>query len=91
MVCSASQLPLALFTSKSTATPFLLICDYEAYDTDHSLHSALFRRNWQMLGAVFGGAFAFEMAYDTGMNKLWDSINKGRQWKDIRSRYVEEE
>ncbi|KAI1760972.1 ubiquinol-cytochrome C reductase [Hypoxylon sp. FL1150] len=54
-------------------------------------YNALFRRNWQMLGAVFAGAFAFEMAYDTGMNKLWDNLNRGRQWKDIRSRYVQEE
>ncbi|KAI4865583.1 ubiquinol-cytochrome C reductase [Hypoxylon rubiginosum] len=54
-------------------------------------YNALFRRNWQMLGAVFGGAFAFEMVYDTGMNKLWDNLNRGRQWKDIRSKYVEEE
>ncbi|KAI1083289.1 cytochrome b-c1 complex subunit 9 [Whalleya microplaca] len=53
-------------------------------------YNALFRRNYQMLGVVFAGAFFFEMAYDTGMNKLWDNINKGRQWKDIRSRYVEE-
>ncbi|KAI1195254.1 ubiquinol-cytochrome C reductase [Nemania serpens] len=55
------------------------------------LYNALFRRNFQMLGVVFVSAFAFEMAYDTGMNKVWDNINKGRQWKDIRSRYVEEE
>ncbi|KAI0879466.1 cytochrome b-c1 complex subunit 9 [Hypoxylon argillaceum] len=56
-----------------------------------ALYNALFRRNYQMLGAVFVSAFAFEMAYDSGMNRVWDSINKGRQWKDIRSRYVEEE
>ncbi|KAI1279134.1 cytochrome b-c1 complex subunit 9 [Xylaria sp. FL0933] len=54
-------------------------------------YSTLFRRNYQMLGVVFASAFAFEMAYDTGMNKLWDSLNKGRQWKDIRHRYVEED
>ncbi|KAI1173858.1 cytochrome b-c1 complex subunit 9 [Nemania sp. FL0916] len=54
------------------------------------LYNALFRRNFQMLGVVFVSAFAFEMAYDTGMNNVWDSLNKGRQWKDIRSKYVEE-
>ncbi|KAI2470001.1 ubiquinol-cytochrome C reductase [Annulohypoxylon bovei var. microspora] len=54
-------------------------------------YNALFRRNWQMLGAVFASAFAFEMLYDSGMNRLWDNYNRGRQWKDIRSRYVEEE
>ncbi|KAI0890601.1 ubiquinol-cytochrome C reductase [Annulohypoxylon maeteangense] len=56
-----------------------------------SFYNALFRNNWQMLGAVFASAFAFEMVYDTSMNKLWDNHNRGRQWKDIRSRYVEEE
>ncbi|GAW25214.1 putative ubiquinol-cytochrome C reductase [Rosellinia necatrix] len=54
-------------------------------------YNALFRRNTQMLGIVFASAFAFEMVYDTGMNKVWDNLNRGRQWKDIRSRYVEEE
>ncbi|KAI1468885.1 ubiquinol-cytochrome C reductase [Daldinia caldariorum] len=55
------------------------------------LYNAIFRTNWQMLGFVFTGAFAFEMLFDTGMNKLWDNLNRGRQWKDIRHRYVQEE
>jgi len=42
-----------------------------------------------MLGVVFASAFAFQMAYDSSMNKVWDNINRGRQWKDIRSKYVE--
>lgn len=29
--------------------------------------------------------------FDQATDKLWDNINKGRQWKDIRSRYVEDE
>ncbi|RYP55027.1 hypothetical protein DL768_000343 [Monosporascus sp. mg162] len=53
--------------------------------------TALFRRNFQMLGVVFVSAFAFEMAYDSTMNKIWDNLNKGRQWKDIRHKYVQEE
>ncbi|KAH9909356.1 ubiquinol-cytochrome C reductase [Xylariomycetidae sp. FL2044] len=55
------------------------------------LYNAFFRRNYQMLGIVFTSAFAFEMLFDSSMNKLWDRVNRGRQWKDIRSRYVEEE
>ncbi|KAK3397947.1 ubiquinol-cytochrome C reductase [Sordaria brevicollis] len=51
----------------------------------------LFRKNTAFLGAVFAGAFAFEVAYDNGMDKVWDKINKGRQWKDIRHKYVEAE
>ncbi|KAI0482331.1 cytochrome b-c1 complex subunit 9 [Xylariaceae sp. FL0804] len=55
------------------------------------LYNVLFRRNFQMLAVVFGAGFAFEMAFNTGMNKLWDNMNKGRQWKDIRERYVQAE
>ncbi|KAK4160953.1 cytochrome b-c1 complex subunit 9 [Cladorrhinum sp. PSN259] len=56
-----------------------------------TIYNALFRKNYSMLGLVFAGAFAFNMGYDTLMTKVWDSNNKGRQWKDIRHKYVEEE
>ncbi|KAH8675714.1 cytochrome b-c1 complex subunit 9 [Xylariales sp. PMI_506] len=55
------------------------------------LYNAFFRRNWQMLGVVFGAGFAVELIFNQGMDKVWDNVNRGRQWKDIRSRYVEEE
>ncbi|KAK4449309.1 ubiquinol-cytochrome C reductase [Podospora aff. communis PSN243] len=55
------------------------------------LYNTLFRKNYAFLGLVFAGAFGFEMFFDTRMNKVWDNINRGRQWKDIRSKYVEEE
>ncbi|KAI0116866.1 ubiquinol-cytochrome C reductase, partial [Daldinia grandis] len=55
-----------------------------------TFYNAFFRSNWQMLGVVFTSAFAFEMLYDTSMNKVWDNLNRGRQWKDIRSRYVQD-
>ncbi|CAD6439187.1 4b68a89e-0e88-4422-8c72-b6f1ce5cce34 [Sclerotinia trifoliorum] len=53
------------------------------------LYNFLFRKNYVFLGAVFASAFGFEMAYDSITDRVWDSLNKGRQWKDIRSRYVE--
>ncbi|KAK0731200.1 ubiquinol-cytochrome C reductase [Lasiosphaeris hirsuta] len=55
-----------------------------------SLYNALFRRNYTMLGAVFVGAFTFEMWYGSTMDKIWDKNNRGRQWKDIRSKYAED-
>ncbi|KAI5861822.1 ubiquinol-cytochrome C reductase [Durotheca rogersii] len=55
------------------------------------IYNAIFRNNYTMLGVVFVSAFAFETIYDSTMNRIWDNINKGRQWKDIRSRYVDEE
>ncbi|OBT75947.1 hypothetical protein VF21_05794 [Pseudogymnoascus sp. 05NY08] len=47
------------------------------------------RRNYVFLGTVFAGAFAFEMTFDSVTDSLWDKINKGRQWKDIRAKYIE--
>ncbi|KAK7941094.1 cytochrome protein [Apiospora hydei] len=54
------------------------------------IYNALFSRNWQMLGTVFAAGFGFELVYNQGMDKVWDSMNRGRQWKDIRHKYVQE-
>ncbi|KAL7936810.1 ubiquinol-cytochrome C reductase [Trichoderma chlorosporum] len=54
-----------------------------------SLYSTLFRKNYTMLAAVFGAGFAWEIGFNATMNKIWDSNNRGRQWKDIRHKYVE--
>ncbi|XWW92975.1 hypothetical protein V2A60_000903 [Cordyceps javanica] len=50
----------------------------------------LFRNNFTMLAAVFTAGFAFEIGFNQTMNKVWDNNNRGRQWKDIRHKYVEE-
>ncbi|PMD18083.1 ubiquinol-cytochrome C reductase [Hyaloscypha hepaticicola] len=55
------------------------------------LYNFLFRRNYVFLGVIFASAFGFEIAYDTVTDRIWDNINKGRQWKDIRSKYIESE
>ncbi|KAK6842146.1 cytochrome b-c1 complex subunit 9 [Apiospora arundinis] len=54
------------------------------------IYNALFSRNWQMLGTVFAAGFGFELIYNQGMDKVWDSMNRGRQWKDIRHKYVQD-
>ncbi|KAI5845628.1 cytochrome b-c1 complex subunit 9 [Morchella snyderi] len=56
-----------------------------------AIYNAIFRRNYVFVGSVFAGAFAFEILFDQATDKLWDNLNRGRQWKDIRHRYVEEE
>ncbi|EMC96079.1 hypothetical protein BAUCODRAFT_34855 [Baudoinia panamericana UAMH 10762] len=53
--------------------------------------AALFRRNAVFLGVIFTGAFATELAFETTANSIWDQINRGRQWKDIKHRYMESE
>ncbi|KIW14447.1 hypothetical protein PV08_07231 [Exophiala spinifera] len=52
------------------------------------LFNGIFRRNAVFLTSVFAGAFAFELAFEAGTNTLWDSWNKGRQWKDIKHKYI---
>ncbi|KAK2610597.1 hypothetical protein N8I77_004014 [Diaporthe amygdali] len=49
----------------------------------------LFRSNYAMLGAVFAGAFGFQMAYDVTTTRMWDNMNRGRQWKDVKQKYLE--
>ncbi|KEF63836.1 ubiquinol-cytochrome c reductase subunit 9 [Exophiala aquamarina CBS 119918] len=51
-------------------------------------HSAIFRKNAAFLTTVFVGAFAFEMAFDTATDAVWDRINRGRQWKDIKHKFM---
>ncbi|SZF02972.1 unnamed protein product [Blumeria hordei] len=56
-----------------------------------ALYNLLFRKNYVFLGVVFASAFAFEIGFDKSIDKIWDRTNAGyqRQWKDIRSRYVQ--
>ncbi|KAA6413430.1 MAG: ubiquinol-cytochrome c reductase subunit 9 [Lasallia pustulata] len=56
-----------------------------------TVYNSIFRKNVVFLSAVFVSAFAFEIGFDTLSNKLWDARNKGRQWKDIRAKYTENE
>ncbi|OMP81519.1 Cytochrome b-c1 complex subunit 9 [Diplodia seriata] len=51
--------------------------------------SSLIKRNYVFLTTVFVGAFAVQMSFDSASDKVWDSINRGRQWKDIKHKYVE--
>ncbi|PSS16918.1 hypothetical protein M430DRAFT_141437 [Amorphotheca resinae ATCC 22711] len=53
------------------------------------LYNTFVKRNFTFLGVIFASAFAFEIAFDITTDRIWDNINKGRQWKDIRSRYVQ--
>ncbi|UPX09613.1 qcr9 subunit 9 of the ubiquinol cytochrome-c reductase complex [Ascochyta rabiei] len=47
------------------------------------------RSNVTLLGTVFAAAFGMQLAFDTGSERIWDNINRGRQWKDIKQRYIE--
>ncbi|KAF8427449.1 cytochrome b-c1 complex subunit 9 [Tirmania nivea] len=56
-----------------------------------SFYNIFIKRNYVFVGTIFASAFAFEVIFDKTTDKIWDHINKGRQWKDIRHRYAQEE
>ncbi|KAM0245110.1 hypothetical protein ACHAP5_005650 [Fusarium lateritium] len=53
------------------------------------LYRSLFSTNYLMLATVFSAGFAWEIGFNNVMDKVWDSNNRGRQWKDIRHKFLE--
>ncbi|KAJ6629228.1 ubiquinol-cytochrome C reductase, partial [Mycena sp. CBHHK59/15] len=54
-----------------------------------SIYNTFFRRNSVFASTVFAGAFIFGIGFDTGVTAFYDRWNKGKQWKDIRDKYVQ--
>ncbi|OJJ86104.1 cytochrome b-c1 complex subunit 9 [Aspergillus glaucus CBS 516.65] len=52
------------------------------------IYQSIIRRNAVFMAGIFSGAFAFEIAFDSASNKIWDTVNRGRQWKDIKPMYL---
>ncbi|SAM86251.1 probable QCR9-ubiquinol--cytochrome-c reductase subunit 9 [Ustilago bromivora] len=55
-----------------------------------SVYNTVFKRNSVYVASIFFGAFAFGIGYDLATTAWWDSHNKGKQWKDIRGKYLED-
>ncbi|KAF2724245.1 ubiquinol-cytochrome C reductase [Polychaeton citri CBS 116435] len=55
------------------------------------VYNAFIKRNTIFLTTIFVGAFGTEILFDSAANKVWDAVNRGRQWKDIKYRYLEAE
>ncbi|KAG2188579.1 hypothetical protein INT44_001334 [Umbelopsis vinacea] len=55
----------------------------------NTFYNTLVKKNSVFVATIFGSAFAFEVAFDTTSTKVWDSFNKGKQWKDIKDKYVQ--
>ncbi|XP_061722744.1 cytochrome b-c1 complex subunit 9 [Cydia pomonella] len=52
-----------------------------------TLNRALFKRTSTFLLAVAGGTFFFERTFDVVAVSIFESINKGKLWKDIEHKY----
>ncbi|KAG7421393.1 hypothetical protein ACKLNR_008018 [Fusarium oxysporum f. sp. zingiberi] len=55
----------------------------------NTLYRSLFSTNYLMLATVFTAGFAWEIGFNNVMDKVWDNNNRGRQWKDIRHKFLE--
>ncbi|KAL1676483.1 ubiquinol-cytochrome C reductase [Schizophyllum commune] len=56
-----------------------------------SVYNVFFKRNSVFASTVFAGAFFFGVGFDSLVQSTYDKWNAGKQWKDIRHKYVEEE
>ncbi|KAL1410374.1 Cytochrome b-c1 complex subunit 9, mitochondrial [Vanrija albida] len=53
------------------------------------IYNTLFRRNSVFVPTIFLAAFGFSIGFDLATSAFWDKHNAGKQWKDIRHKYVE--
>lgn len=53
-------------------------------------YNTIVKRNSVYVTSIFAGAFAFGVGFDIGITSFYDSWNKGKQWKDIRDKYVQD-
>ncbi|CAO3589895.1 unnamed protein product [Absidia cylindrospora] len=51
------------------------------------VYNTLFKKNSVFITSIFVSAIAFEVVYDTASTTIWDKVNKGKQWKDIKHNY----
>ncbi|EIW61887.1 ubiquinol-cytochrome C reductase UQCRX/QCR9-like protein [Trametes versicolor FP-101664 SS1] len=56
----------------------------------NAFYNTIVRRNSVFVPTIFVGAFAFSIGFDVGITGFWDKWNKGKQWKDLRDKYLEE-
>ncbi|KAI8072626.1 cytochrome b-c1 complex subunit 9 [Gongronella butleri] len=52
-----------------------------------TVYNTIFKRNSVFVTTIFVGAIGFEVAFDSTTDKIWDNLNKGKQWKDIKHKY----
>ncbi|EFN84889.1 cytochrome b-c1 complex subunit 9 [Harpegnathos saltator] len=52
-----------------------------------TLYNLVLRRTSTYTLAILVTAFMFERGFDVAADKIFDSINKGKQWNDIKHKY----
>ncbi|XP_070164819.1 cytochrome b-c1 complex subunit 9 [Polyergus mexicanus] len=52
-----------------------------------TLYNVFLRRTSTFTVVVIASAFVFERAFDLAADQIFDTINKGKLWKDIKDKY----
>ncbi|XP_015190927.1 PREDICTED: cytochrome b-c1 complex subunit 9 [Polistes dominula] len=52
-----------------------------------TLYNIFLKRSSTYAVTIITGTFIFERAFDLASNKMFESINKGKLWKDIKHKY----
>ncbi|KAF8529216.1 cytochrome b-c1 complex subunit 9, partial [Hysterangium stoloniferum] len=56
-----------------------------------SFYNTIVKRNSVYVTSILLGAYAFGVGFDIGVESFWDKWNRGKQWKDIRQKYITED
>ncbi|KAI0796473.1 ubiquinol-cytochrome C reductase UQCRX/QCR9-like protein [Abortiporus biennis] len=56
----------------------------------NTFYNTIAKRNSIFVPTIFATAFAFSISFDVGVTSFWDRWNQGKQWKDIRHKYVQD-
>ncbi|KAH9947293.1 ubiquinol-cytochrome C reductase UQCRX/QCR9-like protein [Amylocystis lapponica] len=55
-----------------------------------TFYNTFVKRNSVYVTSIFIGAFAFGVGFDAGITSFYDRWNQGKQWKDIRAKYIQD-
>jgi len=55
-----------------------------------AFYNTVVKRNSVYVTAIFAGAFTFSIGFDVAVTRVWDKWNHGKQWKDLRHKYIQE-
>lgn len=54
-----------------------------------TIYNTVFKRSSTFALAFVASAFFFERGFDLAAQTIYDKINEGKQWKDIKDKYAQ--
>lgn len=54
------------------------------------IYNIFFKRSSTYFLTLVAGAFVYERFFDNLSDRIFDHINRGKQWKDIKQNYIKQ-